>query len=54
MSVFTINLFHKFLNTVLMFRCNERIEMNKLLCSLACTLITIIDSNFIALDVSLV
>ena len=50
--------FHKFLNYFLMFQCNEHVEMNKLLCSLACTWITIIDSQFyiidsLSLDVSL-
>ena len=42
-----------------MFHCNEHVEMNKFLCSLACTWMTIIDSQFyifdiLALDVSLV
>ena len=41
-----------------MFQCNEHGERNKLLCSLACTWITIIDSQFyivdsLSLDVSL-
>ena len=41
-----------------MFQCNEYVEMNKFLCSLACTLMTIIDSQFyiidsLSLDVSL-
>ena len=41
-----------------MFQCNENVEMKKLLCSLACTWITIIDSHFyiidsLSLDVSL-
>ena len=41
-----------------MFQCNEYIEMNKFLCSLACTSMTIIDSQFytvdnLSLDVSL-
>ena len=40
------------------FQCNEHVEMNKFLCSLACTWITIIDSQFyiidsLSLDVSL-
>ena len=30
-----------------MFQCNEHAEMNKFLCSLACTWMTIIDSQFI-------
>ena len=38
--------------------CNEHVEMNKFLCSLACTWMTIIDSQFyiidsLSLDVSL-
>ena len=54
----TINLFHKFLNYILMFQCNEHVEMSKLLCTLACSWITIIDSQFyiidsLSLDVSL-
>ena len=41
-----------------MFQCNEHVEMNKFLCSLACTGMTIIDSQFyiidsLSLDVSL-
>ena len=41
-----------------MFQCNEYAEMNKFLCSLACTWMTIIDSQFyiidsLSLDVSL-
>ena len=41
-----------------MFQCNEHVEMYKVLCSLACTWITIIDSQFyiigsLSLDVSL-
>ena len=41
-----------------MFQCNEHVEMNKFLCSLACTWMTIIDSQFyiidsLSLDVSL-
>ena len=40
-----------------MFQCNEHVEMNKLLCSLACTWMTIIDSQLyiigsLSLDVS--
>ena len=42
--------FHKFLNYFLMFQCNEHVEMNKLLCSLACTWITIIESQFYIID----
>ena len=41
-----------------MFQCNENVEMNKFLCSLACTWMTIIDKQFyiintLSLDVSL-
>ena len=41
-----------------MFQCNEHVETNKFLCSLACTGMTIIDSQFyiidsLSLDVSL-
>ena len=41
-----------------MFQCNEHVEMNKFFCSLACTWMTIIDSQFyiidsLSLDVSL-
>ena len=41
-----------------MFQCNEHVEMNKFLCSLACTWMTIMDSQFyiidsLSLDVSL-
>ena len=40
------------------FQCNELVEMNKFLCSLACTWMTIINSQFyiidsLSLDVSL-
>ena len=40
------------------FQCNEHVEMNKFFCILACTWITIIDSQFyiidsLSLDVSL-
>ena len=50
--------FHKLLNYFFMFRCNEYVEMNKFLRSLACTWMTIIDSQFyiivsLSLDVSL-
>ena len=33
-----------------MFQCNEHLEMKKFLCSLACTWMTIIDSQFYILD----
>ena len=41
-----------------MYQCNEHVEMNNFLCSLACTWMTIIDSHFyiidnLSLDVSL-
>ena len=43
---------------LVMFQCNEHVEMNKLLCSLAFTWMTIVDSQFyiidsLSLDVSL-
>ena len=41
-----------------MFQCNEHVEVNKFLCSLACTLMRLKDSQFyiidsLSLDVSL-
>ena len=33
-----------------MFKCYEHVEMNKFLCSLACTWRTIIDSQFYIID----
>ena len=33
-----------------MFQCNEHVEMNKFLCSLAGTWMTIIDSQFYIID----
>ena len=33
-----------------MFQCNEHVEMNKFLCSLACTWMAIIDSQFHIID----
>ena len=33
-----------------MFRCNEHVEMNKFLCTLACTWMTIIDSELYIID----
>ena len=33
-----------------MFQCNEHVEINKFLCSLACTWMTIIDSQFYIID----
>ena len=42
---------YKFVEFVLlMFKCNEHVEMNKYLCSLACTWVTIIDSQFYIID----
>ena len=42
-AFFTIKqVFHKFLNYFLC-QCNEHVEINKFLCSLACTWTTIID-----------
>ena len=44
---FIINFFStNFSIFVLMFQCNEHAEMNKFLCSLACTWMTIIGSQF--------
>ena len=42
--------FTNFLTTFFMFQCNEYVEMNKFLCSLACTWMTIIDSQFNIID----
>ena len=36
-------------NLLLMFQCNEHVEMSKFLCSFACTWMTIIDNQFILL-----
>ena len=33
-----------------MFQCNQHVEMNKFLCSLACTWMSIIDSQFYIID----
>ena len=33
-----------------LFQCDEHVEMNKFLCSLACTWMTIIDSRFYITD----
>ena len=40
---------HKLLN-LFMLQCNEHVEMNKLLCSLECTWMTIIDTQFYIID----
>ena len=55
---FTINFFSRISQLLFMFQCNEHVEMNKFVCSVACTWITIIDSQFyiidsLSLDVSL-
>ena len=51
MSVFTIKQgFGKLLNYFFMFQCNEHIEINKGLCSLACTWMPTIDSQFHIID----
>ena len=34
-----------------MFQCNEQVEMFKFLCSLACTWMTMIDSQFYIIDI---
>ena len=43
-----INVFHNLLNYMyfFVFQCNEHVEMNKFLCSLACTWMSIIESQF--------
>ena len=64
MSIQSMSVFHHktgFSQTsqlLFMFQCNEHVEMNMFLCSLACTWMTIIDSQFyiidsLSLDVSL-
>ena len=47
--------YHKLLVTnfssiLFMSQCNEHVEMNKLLCTLACTWMTIIDSQFYIIE----
>ena len=42
--------FSQFSQLLFMFKCNEHVEMNKFLCSLACTWMTIIDSQFYIID----
>ena len=39
--------FSKISRLLFMFQCNEHVAMNKFLCSLACTLMTIMDSQFL-------
>ena len=45
-----LTFFHKLLNYFFMFQCNEHVEMNKFLYTLACTWMTIIDSQFHVID----
>ena len=47
---FTINFFSQTSQLLFTFQCNEHVEMNKFLCSLACTRMTIIDSQFYIID----
>ena len=42
--------FSQISQSLFMFQCNEHVEMNKFLCSLACTWMTIIDSQFYIID----
>ena len=42
--------FHKLLNYFFMFQCNVHVEMNKILCSVACIWMTIIDTQFYTID----
>ena len=44
--------FSQFSQLLFMFQCNEHVEMNNFLCSLACTWMTIIDSQFYIIDSS--
>ena len=55
---FIINRFSLTFQLLFMFQCNEHVEINKFLCSLACTWMIILDSQFyiidsLSLDVSL-
>ena len=55
---FTINFFPQTSQLYFLFQYNEHVEMNKFMCSLACTLMTILDCQFyiigsLSLDVSL-
>ena len=51
MSVFHHNTgFSQTSQLLFMFQCNEHVEMNKFLCSFACTWMTIIDSQFYIID----
>ena len=56
MSIQLMSVFHhktSFSQTsqvLFMFQCNEHVEMNKFLCSLACTWMTIINSQFYIID----
>ena len=42
--------FSQISRVLFMFQCNEHVEMNKFLCSLAGTWMTIIDSQFYIID----
>ena len=48
--VFNHKLFSQTSQLLFMFQCNEHVEINRFLCSLACTWITIIDSEFNIID----
>ena len=56
MSIQYISVFHhktgfsQAFQLLFMFQCNEHAEMNTFLCSLACTWMTIIDSQFYIID----
>ena len=50
MSVFHYKLFSQLLKYFFMIQGNEDVEMNKFLCSLACTWMKIIDSQFYIID----
>ena len=45
MNVFHHELFFTIFRTILLVQCNEHVEMNTFLCSLACIWMTIIDSQ---------
>ena len=47
---FTIKLFSKTSQLLFMFQCDEHVEINEFLCSLACTWMTILDSQFYITD----
>ena len=52
MSIFHHKLFSTNISTTFLFQCNEHVEMNKFLCSLACTWMKILDSQFYIIDLS--